>query len=107
IQRHTPAASSRTASPDIACILFLCTLAPPCSTLFPYTTLFRSGSGPSRAGAAIVLVLLDDLGKPVQRFERKTPDTTIGRLDGDRSEEHTSELQSRVELVCRVVLEKK
>src|SRR5207247_10972267 len=43
----------------------------------------RVGSGPSRAGAAIVLVLLDDLGKPVQRFERKTPETTIGRLDGD------------------------
>ena len=43
----------------------------------------RVGPGPSRAGAAIVLVLLDDLGKPVQRFERKTPETTIGRLDGD------------------------
>jgi len=43
----------------------------------------RVGSGPSLARAAIALVLLDDLGKPVQRFERKTPDTTIGRLDGD------------------------
>src|SRR5947208_3320063 len=39
--------------------------------------------GPSRAGATIALLLLDDLGNAVQRFERKTPDTTIGREDGD------------------------
>jgi len=43
----------------------------------------RGASGPSQAGAMIALVLLDDLGSPVQRFERRTPDTTIGRLDGD------------------------
>jgi pSer/pThr/pTyr-binding forkhead associated (FHA) protein len=43
----------------------------------------RFPSGPSRAGSAITLVLLDDLGAPVQRFERKSPDTTIGRQDGD------------------------
>jgi pSer/pThr/pTyr-binding forkhead associated (FHA) protein len=43
----------------------------------------RSPSGPTRPGAAITLVQLDDLGTPVQRFERKTPDTTIGRQDGD------------------------
>jgi len=43
----------------------------------------RGPSAPSRVGATIVLVLLDDLGRPVQRFERKTPDTTIGRQDGD------------------------
>ena len=43
----------------------------------------RRTPGPSRAGATIALVLLDDMGSPVQRFERKTPDTTIGRLDGD------------------------
>jgi len=43
----------------------------------------RGLSGPSRAGAAIALVLLDDLGNPVQRFERNAPDTTIGRQDGD------------------------
>jgi len=39
--------------------------------------------GPSRAGATIALVLLDDFGSAVQRFERTTPDTTIGREDGD------------------------
>jgi len=43
----------------------------------------RVGSGATRAGGAITLVLLDDLGAPVQRFERKSPDTTIGRQDGD------------------------
>ena len=43
----------------------------------------RGLSGPSRAGATIALVLLDDLGNPVQRFERNAPDTTIGRQDGD------------------------
>jgi pSer/pThr/pTyr-binding forkhead associated (FHA) protein len=43
----------------------------------------RVGSGASGAGAAITLVLLDDQGATVQRFERKSPDTTIGRQDGD------------------------
>src|SRR5947209_12000590 len=60
---------------------------PPISTLFPYTTLFRSDPGP-RPG----------LGDP-----------RPGRSRGDdpRSEEHTSELQSRQYLVCRLLLEKK
>jgi len=40
-------------------------------------------SGPTRGRTAITLVLLDDAGKPVQRFERKASDTTIGRQDGD------------------------
>jgi pSer/pThr/pTyr-binding forkhead associated (FHA) protein len=43
----------------------------------------RVPSGPSRAGATMTLVLLDDLGKPVRRFDRNTLDTTIGRQDGD------------------------
>ena len=43
----------------------------------------RAAAGQSRAGTAIALVLLDDLGAPVQRFERESPDTTIGRQDGD------------------------
>src|SRR5690349_24250429 len=58
---------------------------PPGSTLFPYTTLFRS---PSRAS---------------RRCDRRT---TCGCCS-TRSEEHTSELQSRRELVCRLLLEKK
>jgi pSer/pThr/pTyr-binding forkhead associated (FHA) protein len=43
----------------------------------------RVPSGPTRGRTAITLVLLDDAGTPVQRFERKAPDTTIGRQDGD------------------------
>src|SRR5690606_40087754 len=65
---------------------------PPRSTLFPYTTLFRSSL--------------------VREFKVRTPsvDTPIGALSGgnvQRSEEHTSELQSRENLVCRLLLEKK
>src|SRR5438105_11292706 len=62
---------------------------PPRSTLFPYTTLFRSST---RAG-----VLHDDRLAARQVAERPIA----------RSEEHTSELQSRVDLVCRLLLEKK
>jgi pSer/pThr/pTyr-binding forkhead associated (FHA) protein len=43
----------------------------------------RVASGATRGRTAVTLVLLDDLGAPVQRFERTTPDTTIGRQDGD------------------------
>src|SRR5260370_32218362 len=80
---------------------------PPRSTLFPYTTLFRSGRDAARAAN-----LLADL--------RRRREAWIGdrhpcrqhlspRADGvvDRSEEHTSELQSHLNLVCRLLLEKK
>src|SRR5438876_9140750 len=66
---------------------FLMTRRPPSSTLFPYTTLFRSLSRQVSGGA----------GEPPQRHVAH-----IGR-----SEEHTSELQSPVHLVCRLLLEKK
>src|SRR5437867_10130880 len=66
---------------------------PPTSTLFPYTTLFRSVSGAGRRGAAAV----DDLDRDLR------PD----RREALRSEEHTSELQSPYDLVCRLLLEKK
>src|SRR5699024_12143786 len=62
---------------------------PPRSTLFPYTTLFRSLSGPGRGGRPGRLAVY---GRPPRRR---------------RSEEHTSELQSRFDLVCRLLLEKK
>src|SRR5690348_17934265 len=62
---------------------------PPRSTLFPYTTLFRSGSLASTLGVERVQTSFD---KGVHKF---------------RSEEHTSELQSPVHLVCRLLLEKK
>src|SRR2546427_5835670 len=74
---------------------------PPRSTLFPYTTLFRSGERqqPQHAGAAV----------RTRRPERHVDDRHRGavRLDPLRSEEHTSELQSQSNLVCRLLLEKK
>src|SRR2546429_5301114 len=68
---------------------------PPRSTLFPYTTLFRS--------APEALSLLDTVAR------RRVRETDWGPLleDVARSEEHTSELQSRLHLVCRLLLEKK
>src|SRR2546422_7725500 len=81
---------------------------PPRSTLFPYTTLFRSLVASGVLAQRDRLVLAD--------FENRTPDSTLGpsltealRVDltQSRSEEHTSELQSRLHLVCRLLLEKK
>src|SRR5256885_5064324 len=69
---------------------------PPRSTLFPYTTLFRSVSG---AGAGIGFQSKARCLLPSNKFH-------VWRL-GDRSEEHTSELQSPCNLVCRLLLEKK
>src|SRR2546429_10020687 len=69
---------------------FLMIRRPPRSTLFPYTTLFRS---PRRLRRAV---------KATMRFETKPGETLR-----PRSEEHTSELQSRLHLVCRLLLEKK
>src|SRR2546422_7202307 len=64
---------------------------PPRSTLFPYTTLFRSIIAPLRFTCPSC-----------------SPNTcTIGSTTATRSEEHTSELQSRLHLVCRLLLEKK
>src|SRR3712207_8025878 len=76
---------------------------PPRSTLFPYTTLFRSrlqGDGDDQGAQRGVR------GLPVHRPARQVAAHGAARLDG-RSEEHTSELQSRQYLVCRLLLEKK
>src|SRR2546430_5103740 len=81
---------------------------PPRSTLFPYTTLFRSLYGQylvfKRTGDPRYL---DYIKAWVDRFVR--PDGTISNSFNnlDRSEEHTSELQSQSNLVCRLLLEKK
>src|SRR5690349_24249152 len=80
---------------------FLMIRRPPRSTLFPYTTLFRSGQGRARRRR--------DLhrrhhGRGVRR---RAPDDPAELQGGERSEEHTSELQSRRDLVCRLLLEKK
>src|SRR5947209_11946566 len=88
---------------------------PPTSTLFPYTTLFRSGIAHRDADhEAIDLRLGQRIGPLVlQRVLRGKHQERPGQLvrvqvDGHaRSEEHTSELQSRQYLVCRLLLEKK
>src|SRR5690606_42159176 len=74
---------------------------PPRSTLFPYTTLFRSS-------ARITARALDEYGQPFQfDAEGLLAVCVQHELDHLRSEEHTSELQSRENLVCRLLLEKK
>src|SRR5690349_22982478 len=80
---------------------------PPRSTLFPYTTLFRSVRALNRLGH-FVPVLLDGLSADLGSSPRPEPAGQLApNLDFDRSEEHTSELQSRRDLVCRLLLEKK
>src|SRR3712207_7316774 len=89
---------------------------PPRSTLFPYTTLFRSGRGrfTSGAGAGLDVARGPHAGAVVHRGYRHAVRKRMCREHGQvpapvrpRSEEHTSELQSRQYLVCRLLLEKK
>src|SRR5687768_18006476 len=77
--------------------LFLMSRRPPRSTLFPYTTLFRS------RGSTVALRRAASPTTCIPLSKKRTAD---GRNDA-RSEEHTSELQSRLHLVCRLLLEKK
>src|SRR3712207_7422009 len=80
---------------------------PPRSTLFPYTTLFRSDQlGASRLGACHALPLGEPRPPRLKRLSRRFRLPLPRRLRL-RSEEHTSELQSRQYLVCRLLLEKK
>src|SRR2546421_4430790 len=79
---------------------------PPRSTLFPYTTLFRSharGAEPAAGGAPAAPSAGVTLRARPARWTLRVP--TIVLME--RSEEHTSELQSRSDLVCRLLLEKK
>src|SRR3712207_8448647 len=79
---------------------------PPRSTLFPYTTLFRSD--PQGRGAQRRLALQGRTHRRGgTRLLRRGRGLRRGRREGLRSEEHTSELQSRQYLVCRLLLEKK
>src|SRR3712207_7434684 len=85
---------------------------PPRSTLFPYTTLFRSGGVVRLARLLLerlnaVLVLLDHAVVIPQPLGRHEVGDRLVALAPERSEEHTSELQSRQYLVCRLLLEKK
>src|SRR5438067_7685971 len=75
---------------------------PPRSTLFPYTTLFRS-AGASRQER----VLRREVDVAVVEALAQIPLEGLREAGGQRSEEHTSELQSRFDLVCRLLLEKK
>src|SRR5438034_4533099 len=77
---------------------------PPRSTLFPYTTLFRSER--ERQPRSRAARRIDDLG-PSRHHERAPPRRIRRRRTHCRSEEHTSELQSHSDLVCRLLLEKK
>src|SRR5690348_17598373 len=87
---------------------------PPRSTLFPYTTLFRSGSFGSESEAPAALPRFAKVVGRKPSLWWKTADTAAtkrsrpgARPSPGRSEEHTSELQSPVHLVCRLLLEKK
>src|SRR3712207_8224392 len=77
---------------------------PPRSTLFPYTTLFRS-AGPPRRAAPAGLLARPTLGSRHTSIPQGKE--VAGEHSKKRSEEHTSELQSRQYLVCRLLLEKK
>src|SRR2546427_7107467 len=82
---------------------------PPRSTLFPYTTLFRSRNHQAHDLALACgqrLVALSQLGKLTLLLARH-PVAIQSLVDRIRSEEHTSELQSQSNLVCRLLLEKK
>src|SRR5438034_2539314 len=81
---------------NVLSFFFLMIRRPPRSTLFPYTTLFRSSEDAGRA-----LRRRDERGRVAR------PARLIVRRDRVRSEEHTSELQSHSDLVCRLLLEKK
>src|SRR2546428_6066246 len=99
------------------CFFFLMIRRPPRSTLFPYTTLFRSHAARLRqllqARAPLDSRRLADRGvdpaaRPVARNQESAKPAVSGQPMADsRSEEHTSELQSRSDLVCRLLLAKK
>src|SRR2546429_4156775 len=96
---------------------FLMIRRPPRSTLFPYTTLFRSCSrkwpGASKAHEDTLQAFLALLGFPQKMIGARLKNqhrciwSRVRLRTQKRSEEHTSELQSRLHLVCRLLLEKK
>src|SRR5437764_13068436 len=94
--------SSYTTLALLCSFFFLMIRRPPRSTLFPYTTLFRSEA--ERAAQALGVHLRLNAGLPDAHLRNDEPSraTLV-----ERSEEHTSELQSPMYLVCRLLLEKK
>src|SRR5688500_19874665 len=91
------------------CFTYLFTIARPLSsTLFPYTTLFRSVAAGAGRQPQVGLPLLQARHPAPDRGRRRIGDQhRVVRGDDGRSEEHTSELQSPCNLVCRLLLEKK
>src|SRR3712207_7888008 len=96
---------------------FLMIRPPPTSPLFPHPPLFRSPAALQLAEgqlpdvgavdrAAVAVAQLGDVGPPLQRVALRPDDRPLAG-EAERSEEHTSELQSRQYLVCRLLLEKK
>src|SRR2546427_6994392 len=80
---------------------------PPRSTLFPYTTLFRSRAKATRASAASTSVKAPPVATGSARVTPASRTINAATMVAARSEEHTSELQSQSNLVCRLLLEKK
>src|SRR2546425_9630585 len=76
---------------------------PPRSTLFPYTTLFRSLRKCFLQGREVEHRIVAKSARSARRLQ----DFSVNAIRDDRSEEHTSELQSLAYLVCRLLLEKK
>src|SRR5690606_41838998 len=99
----------RLSSPLLTFLSFLFPLPrPPSSTLFPYTTLFRSLLDHRLLEVDLDLRRLGEGGAAAAKVGLlRVALAGLAHLVGDRSEEHTSELQSRENLVCRLLLEKK
>src|SRR5260221_8440459 len=76
---------------------------PPRSTLFPYTTLFRSGSRHAASTQCCSMAT----PRSSNGLKTRSANKRLPGKSGERSEEHTSELQSHSDLVCRLLLEKK
>src|SRR2546422_1384496 len=93
-----PGSLSHDPTPRLSAFFFLMIRRPPRSTLFPYTTLFRSPSARAVVHAP---------GRRTAPGRGLRGGGRAGHAAPRRSEEHTSELQSRLHLVCRLLLEKK
>src|SRR5260370_38946538 len=91
--------SSALPTPPIPFFFFLMIRRPPRSTLFPYTTLFRSERRHSMAPETLL--------SEEQQADATQAKPQESKRTENRSEEHTSELQSHLNLVCRLLLEKK
>src|SRR5690606_41617737 len=104
--------SCRASLDSLCASVFLLIRRPPSSTLFPYTTLFRSVAFPSvtavaRSATSFPNSMMPYIEKNTGKHTKYWHPPIIFRSLRVRSEEHTSELQSRENLVCRLLLEKK